>query len=301
MKTNVVTISFDDMSPIFDGIMVGIDEQGRLDSKVKVDHGVVTHAMEHFAIDYVLGKINQHLGQLEVGIPLKGGMFTFGGFSFSLLSRPLLTSESTLDLKITKFDINTVGLLGKKPIDLMVRINKNAFGKFKKAIFLEKEGKWQCIEVIFTVDEKLFKHKYFAPQTYKQRKKTNSELKHFFEVVCGKDYESIEYQNTFEEFAREYCQLINECSGKEFYMKVIPGKNFNYRSLGFEIPFISLRPDLDWGELEELRIEAYEEMIDERKSKNENSETEWTSRNSTTSPAQENGGSRVTRSSDNPF
>lgn len=123
--------------------------------------------------------------------------------------------------------------------------------------------KWEAVELIFEDESgKKLNARLFGPDTYKKRKKTNDSLKHVYEVICGGDYKDIEYENSFEKFAVNYLKKLNDCKGQRgLYIKVVP--NGKYMNLGFEVPFISTSPDLEWGDLEKLRVDSYNQRQQE--------------------------------------
>ena len=105
-----------------------------------------------------------------------------------------------------------------------------------------KGGKrWQSIDFIFFHEKfKDIRHKFFAPQTYKDRRELSDKIEHIFEVL-GEDYNSIEYQNDFLDLQLEISSKLSKHYNEEFYGKLInkPAKDKDRVVLGSEIPFLS--------------------------------------------------------------
>lgn len=139
----------------------------------------------------------------------------------------------------------------------------NIPAKLSRISFVEKEGKggWQALSFRFTCDQgAIFLTKIFSPSTTKDRFKVNNILGHFMRVAGG-DYNSIEYQHSFEEFAYEYIKKMERFYGSSFYLKVLP-KKYNGKFIGifgFDLPILSVRPDMEYSDNEIIYIESYED------------------------------------------
>lgn len=142
------------------------------------------------------------------------------------------------------------------------RIQENVCAVFKGVFFSEKEGVWVAIDLHFELEGKRWSHRYFSPRSHRQKKKLNSALKHIYETITGQSWELVEHQTIFEKFVKLYREHTLPFVDKQFYIKTLP-RGEKWVQLGFELPIISTKSDLFYGDLEEMRIDSANNRVDE--------------------------------------
>jgi hypothetical protein len=125
--------------------------------------------------------------------------------------------------------------------------------KLKLAQVVFKEGgpktkPWQALEFIFT-GQLMVNHKFFAPDSYKDRRAVSSQIRHVFDVM-GESYDDIPYCADFYMFALEVIQRMEKHYGTEVYALLIEQKD--YITLASNVPFLSHLPDLEYTGIDML-------------------------------------------------
>lgn len=144
--------------------------------------------------------------------------------------------------------------------------------RLKSMSFREKEGKngWQALKITF-VDQQnnLFSPMFFGPKTPKERVRINKVFKNLCEVL-GRRYENIPYQHSFEEFVYRYVREMKGTFGTTLFAKTLPLEHNGKKlvRLGFEMPFFSLNPDLEYTEDELMYAQIVEEEFGSVEKKN---------------------------------
>jgi len=124
-----------------------------------------------------------------------------------------------------------------------------------------RSGKWSALDFLFEYLGRYHSEKVFGPRDSEERIKVSKMLRHISDVI-GIDYENIEYQSSFAEFARHYASLTKPMWGTQIYGKFVPRVDNSkdipkiYPRLGYDLPVLSLNSDLSYTAEEEAAIEA---------------------------------------------
>lgn len=116
-------------------------------------------------------------------------------------------------------------------------------------------NRWMSIDIVFQKKNmEYLKHKFFAPETYRERSKTSAYFRNLFEVL-GVNYDDIEYQYEWYSLAAVIKNMLQEKENSQIYGKIITVND--REQLGKTFPVLSTKPDLVFSN-EELMFQGSE-------------------------------------------
>ena len=140
-----------------------------------------------------------------------------------------------------------------------------------------RSNRWMSIDIVFQKKNgEYIRHKFFAPETYRERRQISAYFRNLFDVL-DVDYNAVEYHYEWYSLAATFKELLREKEGVQLYAKIITRKD--REQLGLTLPVLSKKDDLQYSPEEMMfMVNAYEPKKEEAKIKQGISQKEMTKR-----------------------
>lgn len=112
-------------------------------------------------------------------------------------------------------------------------------------------SRWMAIDIAFQKKNGGYvKQRFFAPETYRERRKISAYFRNLFDVL-GVNYDEVQYHYEWYSLAATFKKLLSDKTGVPLYGKVIMRND--REELGLTLPVLSVKDDLVFSP-EELMI-----------------------------------------------
>lgn len=133
---------------------------------------------------------------------------------------------------------------------------ENIIVKYIDTLYIEggnRANRWMSIDIVFMKKNgEYVRHKFFAPETYRERRIISGYFRNLF-TVLGVNYDDVEYHYEWYALAATIKNLLQEKEGVEIYAKLIVRKE--REQLGITLPVLSNEPNLRYSS-EEMMFKA---------------------------------------------